>query len=148
MDQKAFQKFLATGEYVPVMDSADKDKPGADFGENWKGVPLNSPLRRDIERIVTDCQLQPDEHLRQDSLSMMGLFTYDGRYIVQLTGGTNGSPDERKILAYLALVRKFCKKMLDENVAERIWLIDWKNDCADDVWYVRLGFKLSAQVQV
>lgn len=143
MDIKAFQHFLATNEFVPTQDA--KDNPGADFNENWKKVPLNSPIRPDIERIVEECQLQPDEHLRQDSLSLMELYSYDGNFIVELSGGTNGSPDERKILAYLALVRKFCKKMLDEDVAERIWLIDWKNACCDDVWYVRLAFKPQIQ---
>ena len=139
MNDRAFQKFLATGEYVPTMDSAEN--PGAEFKEKWKAVPQNATIRPDIKRIIEECQLQPDEHLRQDSLSLMNLFSTDGHFIVELSGGTNGSPDERKILAYLAVVRKFCKKMLDENVAERIWLIDWKNDCADDVWYARLAFK-------
>ena len=44
MNQKAFQKFLATGEYTPAMDSADKDNPGADFDEKWKGVPHFDPV--------------------------------------------------------------------------------------------------------
>ena len=147
MDKKAFQKYLATGKYVPVMDTADDKNPGDEFNEEWKGVPLNSPLRTKIKRVIEDCQLQPDESLREDSLSMMGLFTSDEHFIVRLSGGTNGSPDKRKILAYLALVRKFCKKMLDDNIAEKIWLIDWKNDCADDVWYVRLGFKSPGQAR-
>lgn len=147
MDKKAFQKYLATGKYVPVMDTVDDKNPGAEFKEEWKGVPLNSPLRTKIKRVIDDCQLQPDESLREDSLSMMELFTSDEHFIVRLSGGTNGSPDERKILAYLALVRKFCKKMLDDRIAEDIWLIDWKNDCADDVWYVRIGFKTPKQAR-
>ena len=147
MDKKAFQKFLATGKYVPVQDSAGDANPCAEFKEEWKGVPLNSPIRTRIKRIIEECQLQPDEHLRQDSLSLMNLFSTDGHFIAELSGGTNGSPDERKILAYFAVVRKFCKKMLDEKVVERIWLIDWKNDCADDVWYVRLGFKSPSQAR-
>ena len=143
MNDRAFQKFLATGEYVPTMDSAEN--PGAEFKEKWQAVPQNATIRPDIKRIIEECQLQPDEHLRQDSLSLMNLFSTDGHFIVELSGGTNGSLDKRVTLAYLAVVRKFAKMMLDEKVAEEIWLIDWKNDCADDVWTVRLAFKTPDQ---
>lgn len=139
MNDRAFQKFLATGEYVPTMDSAEN--PGAEFGENWKEVSHDHYLHSQVDDIIEDVQLQPDEDHRADSLSLGGLWKVNDHYVVKLYGGTNGSQDTRITLAYLAVVRKFAKKMLDDGVAEDIWLIDWKNDCADDVWTVRLAFK-------
>ena len=139
MNDKAFQKFLATGEYVPTMDSAEN--PGAEFGENWKQVPIDDYPRWKVNDIIKDVQLQPDEYLQLDSLILTGLWKANDHYVVEIHGGTNGCDNSRKILAYLAAVRKFAKKMLDENVAERIWLLDWKNDSLDDVWTVRLAFK-------
>ena len=139
MNERAFQKFLATGEYVLTMDSAEN--PGAEFGENWKQVPIDDYPRWKVNDIVKDVQLQPDEDHRADSLSLGGLWKVNNHYVVKLYGGTNGSQDTRITLAYLAVVRKFAKKMLDDGVAEDIWLLDCKNDALDDVWRVRLAFK-------
>ena len=55
-----------------------------------------------------------------------------------LFGGCNGGGSPRKIITYLAVVKKFAKKLLERF--GHVWLIDWTNDCADDVWTVRLAF--------
>lgn len=39
---------------------------------------------------------------------------------------------------YLSVVKKLAKKLID--VFGDCWLVDWSNDCLDDVWTVRLGF--------
>ena len=39
---------------------------------------------------------------------------------------------------YLSVVKKLAKKLMD--VFGDCWLVDWSNDCLDDVWTVRLGF--------
>ena len=47
---------------------------------------------------------------------------------------------------YLSLVRKFLGKLLDYNngkMFKDVWMIDWDNDCCDDVWTLRLGLELS-----
>jgi hypothetical protein len=51
----------------------------------------------------------------------------------------------------MSLVRKFLGKLLDYNngqVFKDVWLIDWDNDCCDDVWTLRLGLGLSDEEKV
>lgn len=54
--------------------------------------------------------------------------------IISIHGGLNGCGD---ILFYLGqvgsiicMLQKYCKN---------VWLINWTNDCSDDIWYLKLG---------
>ena len=43
-------------------------------------------------------------------------------------------------------MRKFLGKLLDYNNGQcfkDVWMIDWDNDCCDDVWTLRLGLELT-----
>ena len=58
-------------------------------------------------------------------------------FILTVDGGLNGCGS---FLFYLEDVIKLIKKlMLKFN---SVWLIDWNNDCPDDVFRLRLGLRL------
>lgn len=59
-------------------------------------------------------------------------------YILSLYGGLNG---RGQFLFYLEDVAKLIKKLTIRF--DRVWLIDWKNDCPDDVFEIRLGMRLN-----
>ena len=43
-------------------------------------------------------------------------------------------------------MRKFLGKLLDYDFGHffrDVWMIDWDNDCCDDVWTLRLGIELT-----
>ena len=63
----------------------------------------------------------------------------DGRYfILTVEGGLNGCG---KLLFYLEDVAKLVKKLMTRFTY--VWLIDWENDCPDDVFRLRLGLRLA-----
>ena len=48
-------------------------------------------------------------------------------------------------------MRKFLGKLLDYDNGQffrDVWMIDWDNDCCDDVWTLRLGLELSDKEKV
>lgn len=59
-----------------------------------------------------------------------------------ISGGANGSGD---LVKYISLIKKLAKAM-KERFAD-VWLLDWANDCCDDVWTLRLCFKLKEDEQ-
>ncbi len=62
-----------------------------------------------------------------------------GRYfILTVDGGLNG---RGKLLFYLEDVAKLVKKLMTRFTY--VWLIDWNNDCPDDVFRLRLGLRLA-----
>lgn len=68
--------------------------------------------------------------------------------IVTLFGGANGGGMRGgcNLKYYLCLVRKLLEKLVGVcKPFEDAWLIDWDNDCADDVWTLRLVLKPSAE---
>ena len=73
----------------------------------------------------------------------------DGHLIATMYGGANGGGlrgKESNWTFYLSLVRKFLGTILDYNngkFCKDVWLIDWDNDCCDDVWTLRLGLELT-----
>ena len=59
-------------------------------------------------------------------------------YILSLYGGLNG---RGQFLFYLEDVAKLVKKLMIRF--DRIWLIEWKNDCPDDVFSLKLGMRIN-----
>lgn len=122
-------------DWLPEYD----DKPENQWGEKWTKLDSNHGIFHAVDEIVRDCQADPDEYHKEDSLGLGSVHkTEDGHYIVTLFGGCNGGGSPRKIITYLAVVKKFAKKLIERF--GHVWLIDWTNDCADDVWTVRLAF--------
>jgi len=60
----------------------------------------------------------------------------DGPYIINFGGGANGGGGDKKRVTYLALVKKVVKKIQEEF--KHVWMLDWTNDCPDDVWTLRI----------
>ena len=122
-------------DWLPEYDN----KPENQWGEKWTKLESNHGIFHAVDEIARDCQADPDECHKEDSLGLGSVHkTEDGHYIVTLFGGCNGGGSPRKIITYLAVVKKFAKKLLERF--GHVWLIDWTNDCADDVWTVRLAF--------
>ena len=127
------------------------DKPVNQWGEKWQNVSgtwLNSVLYD----IIKDVQIDPyEDDPKMESLTLGSLhMCEDGHLIATVYGGANGGGlrghDESNWKFYLSLVRKFLSKILDYNngkFCRDVWLIDWDNDCADDVWTLRLGLDLT-----
>ena len=100
---------------------------------------------------MKDVQIDPsDNGPRMEKLTLGSLhMCEDGHLIATIYGGANGGGFrgvESNWPFYLSLVRKFLGKLLDPytcKVFKDVWLIDWDNDCCDDVWTLRLGLELS-----
>lgn len=131
------------------------DQPVNQWGEKWemlRGTYLNSV----IESIMKDIQIDPTEDgPKIESLSLGSLhICEDGHLIATIYGGANGGGFrgmDSNWPYYMSLVRKFLGKLLNYdngNMFKDVWLIDWDNDCCDDVWTLRLGIELSDKEKV
>lgn len=58
-------------------------------------------------------------------------------FILTVDGGLNGCGS---ILFYMEDIVKLIKKLMLRFGS--VWLIDWKNDCPDDLFRLRLGLRL------
>lgn len=137
---------LTTESWDPSYD----DKPVNQFGEKWQkisGTFLNSV----IDHVIKDVQIDPFESgPKMERLDLGSLhLCEDGHLIATIYGGANGGGfrgEESNWKYYLSLVRKFLGKLLDYNSGSffrDVWMIDWDNDCLDDVWTLRLGIELT-----
>lgn len=71
-------------------------------------------------------------------VSLESVEEMDDYDILTIHGGLNGSGDFHYYLTQiLAIVLQFESEL---NVND-IWLIDWINDCPDDVWTLRIGVR-------
>jgi hypothetical protein len=60
----------------------------------------------------------------------------DPYYIATIFGGDNGSGNWKKYLNEVKkLVNELSKKFSD------VWIVDWWNDCLDDVYTLRVGVR-------
>ena len=125
------------------------DQPVNQWGEKWQQVS-DTWLGSTIEHIMQDIQIDPYDGPKVESLSLGSLHVCeDGHLIATIYGGANGGGFrgvESNWPFYLSLVRKFLGKLLDYNngkMFKDVWMIDWDNDCCDDVWTLRLGLELS-----
>ena len=78
----------------------------------------------------------------------MHIVNSSNNLIVTVFGGANGGGIEgvSNFKIYLAVVKKFISKLLDDkHIFTDSWLIDWSNDCCDDVWTLRFALKPSKE---
>ena len=136
--------------FMESWDPAYDDQPVNQWGEKWQLI-TETYLNALIENIIKDVQIDPyEDGPKLESLSLGGLhICEDGHLIATIYGGANGGGfrgQESNWPFYLALVRKFLGKLMDysnRDYIKDVWLIDWDNDCCDDVWTLRLGIELS-----
>jgi len=86
------------------------------------------------------------ERLGIDSVHMMS----SGNLIVTIFGGANGGGmvGGCNLKHYLCLVRKLLEKLVGCcKPFSDSWLIDWDNDCCDDVWTLRLALEPSDETK-
>lgn len=76
------------------------------------------------------------DSLDLDKISVKSVEEKEDYNIITIHGGLNGLGD---IFFYLNQVdRIVCELSADKK---DVWLISWENDCADDVWYLKLGVR-------
>jgi hypothetical protein len=132
------------------LDPEYADKPENQYGEKWQRV-TDTYLNAVIDGIMRDIRIDPsDEGMRIERISISDLhICEDGHLVLEVFGGANGggfTGVESNWPFYLSLVKKFLVKLLDYNNGnffKDVWLIDWDNDCCDDVWTMNLGLTLS-----
>ena len=128
------------------------DKPVNQWGERWQSLSRSNWLFNTIEEAAKDCQIDlfddgPKlERLGIDSVHMMA----SGNLIVTIFGGANGGGMRGgcNLKHYLCLVRKLLEKLVGcLKPFQDSWLIDWDNDCADDVWTLRIVLEPNAETK-
>ena len=79
------------------------------------------------------------DSLNPDGVSLHSVEEKDDYDILTFYGGLNGRGD---FYRYLDQVMSIISRLgLEFNVMWDIWLIDWINDCLDDVWTLRVGIR-------
>ena len=133
------------------MDPEYGDKPENQYGEKWmrlQSTYLNGILDFIMKDIRVDSSDEDGPRMERMSLGDLHICE-DGHLIAEIYGGANGGGlrgVESNWPFYLALVKKFLLKLLDYDNGDffkDVWMIDWDNDCCDDVWTLTLGITLS-----
>lgn len=121
-------------EWKPEFD----DKAVNQWGENWKKLDNEHYVTATVQEIVDDICIEPYE-MYPDNLKLSSVHQVEdgGHFIITIFGGCNGGGDNKKLVLYLAAVKKLVKRLVEKF--GHVWLIDWDNDCLDDVWTLRLG---------
>lgn len=145
----AFQNDVVKKELKKIFENWDPkydDKDRNEFGEHWIKIDdRHNALGQYLEDVCRDCMLDPNDYHAVDAIHFYSLhWLPEGNYyIAHLVGGTNGLNDRKKLAKYFALVKKFASKLLeDHEFIESAWLVDFCNDCCDDVWGLRVGISL------
>lgn len=127
------------------------DQPVNQWGEKWErlsGTFLNSVIESIMKDIRVDSSDEDGPRMERISLGSLHICE-DGHLIAEIYGGANGGGlrgVESNWPFYMALVKKFLLKLLDYdngNFFNDVWMVDWNNDCCDDVWTLTLGIALS-----
>ena len=133
------------------MDPEYGDKPENQYGEKWmrlQSTYLNGILDFIMKDIRVDSSDEDGPRMERMSLGDLHICE-DGHLIAEIYGGANGGGlrgVESNWPFYLALVKKFLLKLLDYDNGDffkDVWMVDWDNDCCDDVWTLTLGITLS-----
>ena len=133
------------------LDPEYGDKPENQYGEKWmrlQSTYLNGILDSIMKDIRVDSSDEDGPRMERMSLGDLHICE-DGHLIAEIYGGANGGGlrgVESNWPFYLALVKKFLLKLLDYDNGSffnDVWMVDWDNDCCDDVWTLTLGITLS-----
>ena len=133
------------------LDPEYGDKPENQYGEKWMRIQstyLNGILDSIMKDIRVDSSDEDGPRMERMSLGDLHICE-DGHLIAEIYGGANGGGlrgVESNWPFYLALVKKFLLKLLDYDNGgffKDVWMVDWNNDCCDDVWTLTLGITLS-----
>ena len=68
-------------------------------------------------------------------------------FIATVVGGDNGNSDQQRWLRYLETVQRFIAQMFAHGCKD-VWLVDFTNDCPDDVFYLHLAFRLEDEQSI
>ena len=103
------------------------------FGETWEQLDMDHHAWKMIK----------DSLMGDDSLNVADVCKVEGKdhFIAIIEGGDNGSLDSQRWLRYLESVKKLIAQMFKHGCGD-VWLIDFNNDCLDDVFTLRIGFQL------
>lgn len=141
LEESKQKKIKDLKTFLESWDSDYEDKEENQFGEKWHKIDCKHYIYDIVERAISDCMIDPDsQHLEVDRLSLNSIHQVDsdGHYIACIFGGANGGGPDHKWEIYLALVKKLVRK-LNEKFG-KVWLLDFDNDCCDDLWTLRLCF--------
>ena len=80
------------------------------------------------------------DSLNLTKISLHSVEEKDDYDILTIYGGLNGKGD---FLSYMSQVATIVWNLenLDLVKVRDIWLIDWINDCPDDIWTLRIGIR-------
>lgn len=126
------------------------DKPVNQWGEKWQKLKQTDWLYALVDDAAKDCQIDLyEDGPKLESLNISSIHILKNRnLIVTIFGGANGGGMRGgcNLKHYLCLVRKLLGKLVGCcKPFEDARLIDWDNDCADDVWTLRFVLKPSAE---
>lgn len=119
-----------------------------EFGEKEMPLDPSDEIYRTATECARDVQLNVfNQNSKVDACEIVGISSINGcngkkRFVITVGGGANGNgghDGSGKFEAYLMLIRKFAN-LLSKRLNVDVWLLDWKNDCLDDVWTLRLVF--------
>ena len=84
-----------------------------------------------------------NDSMKNDGLRLVDVSSVEGKpyFIAEIAGGDNGSNDQQKWLRYLETVQRFIAQMFAHGCKD-VWLVDFTNDCPDDVFCLHLAFRL------
>lgn len=140
-----------TGKMKRIVESWKPDfddKPVNQWGERWQKLKSTDWLYALVDSAAKDCQIDLyDDGPRLEKLHISNVHILKNRnLIVTVFGGANscGMQGGCNLKYYLCLIRKFLEKLVGccKPFADA-WLIDWDNDCANDVWTLRFVLKPS-----
>jgi len=126
-EYKDFKKYIKESLDKHMFD----DDPGVDFDEHWEKVSKEDPAYKYITERIPRQKLNNSGENRQPTVS--DVFKADDHYIAYIYGGENGPGNWKNYSNFLS--------DLFQNL-NQAWMIDLSNDCADDVWTLRMGFDI------
>lgn len=115
-----------------------ENKPKNEFGEKWKMLSGRSNVCKAVEKVLKDCGAEHEIGVNRMYLISVHQIEPNGHYIACFGGGANGGRDDDGWIKYFNIVKKVTKGLVDEF--GDVWMLDFDNDCADDVWTLRLCF--------
>jgi len=138
------ESIVKSSQLMTLFESWDPnfdDTPKNQYGEKWHKIDNNHWIFSFIDNVCRDCQIDPENRdPKVDRIYLYDIHEVEcdrPYYIVNFGGGANGGGDNSKWITYLALIKKVLAKIKKEF--EKVWLIDLDNDCADDVWTLRIA---------